>query len=52
MRTDHDTSAFALSTIGHWCDQVGLAGYPDATRLLITAHGGGSNSYQTRQCKT
>ena len=50
--TDHDTAAFAVATIGHWWDQVGRAGYPDATRLLITADGGGSNGYRTRQWKT
>jgi hypothetical protein len=45
--TDHDTAAFAVATIGHWWDQVGRAAYPDATRLLITADGGGSNGYRT-----
>lgn len=50
--TDHDTAAFAVATIGQWWDQVGRAAYPDATRLLITADGGGSNGYRTRQWKT
>ena len=50
--TDHDTAAFAVATIGHWWTQVGRAAYPDATRLLITADGGGSNGYRTRQWKT
>jgi transposase len=50
--TDHDTAAFAVATIGHWWDQVGRAAYPDATRLLITADGGGSNGHRTRQWKT
>ena len=50
--TDHDTAAFAVATIGHWWDQVGRAAYPAATRLLITADGGGSNGYRTRQWKT
>lgn len=30
----------------------GRAPYPDAARLLITADGGGSNGYRTRQWKT
>ncbi len=50
--TDHDTAAFAVATIGHWWTQVGRVTYPDATRLLITADGGGSNGYRTRQWKT
>lgn len=50
--TDHDTAAFAVATIGQWWDQAGRATYPDATRLLITADGGGSNGYRTRQWKT
>jgi hypothetical protein len=50
--TDHDTAAFAVATIGHWWDQIGRAAYPGATRLLITADGGGSNGYRTRQWKT
>jgi transposase len=50
--TDHDTAAFAVATIGQWWDQVGRATYPGATRLLITADGGGSNGYRTRQWKT
>ena len=31
---------------------VGSQTYPDATRLLITADGGGSNGYRTRLWKT
>jgi hypothetical protein len=50
--TDHDTAAFAVATIAHWWDQIGQATYPNATRLLITADGGGSNGYRTRQWKT
>jgi len=50
--TDHDTAAFAVATIGQWWDQVGRAAYPGATRLLITADGGGSNGYRTRPWKT
>ena len=49
---DHDTSAFAVNTIRSWWRTVGHCTYPDATRLLITADGGGSNGYRTRQWKT
>ena len=40
---DHDTAAFAVNSIRQWWQAVGRARYPDATRLLITADGGGSN---------
>jgi hypothetical protein len=50
--TDHDTAAFAVATIARWWDAVGKPAYPDATKLLITADGGGSNGYRTRQWKT
>ena len=33
-------------------DTIGPAGYPHASRLLITADGGGSNGYRTRLWKT
>ena len=50
--TDHDTAAFAVSTIRAWFDQVGNAAYPGATKLLICADGGGSNGYRLRAWKT
>jgi len=49
---DHDTSAFAVNTIRSWWNTVGRHTYPGATRLLITADGGGSNGYRTRLWKT
>jgi len=49
--SDHDTAAFAAATIGRWWDLVGSRAYPAATRLLITADSGGSNSYRTRLWK-
>ena len=49
---DHDTSAFAVNTIRYWWNTVGRHPYPGATRLLITADGGGSNGYRTRLWKT
>jgi hypothetical protein len=45
---DHDTAAFAVATIRHWWEQSGRSRYPEATRLLITADGGGSNGVRTR----
>jgi len=48
---DHDTSSFAVATIRRWWQMMGANAYPDATRLLITADSGGSNSYRTRLWK-
>ena len=50
--TDHDTAQFAVSTIRTWWDKAGRQACPGATRLLITADGGGSNGYRTRLWKT
>ena len=52
MGTDHDTAAFAVETIRRWWHSAGSDFYPDASRLLITADGGGSNGYRTRLWKT
>jgi len=43
--TDHDTAAFAVNTIRSWWQATGRVAYPGATRLLVTADGGGSNGY-------
>jgi hypothetical protein len=48
---DGDTAAFAVSSIGRWWDQVGSLAYPEATRLLVTADSGGSNSSRSRLWK-
>lgn len=50
--TDHDTAAFAVSSIRRWWQARGRHDYPGARRLLITADGGGSNGYRTRGWKT
>jgi hypothetical protein len=50
--TDHDTSAFAVETIRRWWNTMGVNTYPNATRVMITADGGGSNGYRTRLWKT
>jgi len=48
---DHDTAAFAVHSIRRWWRDMGRARYPDATRLLITADGGGSNGSRLRLWK-
>jgi Rhodopirellula transposase DDE domain len=48
---DHDTAAFAVAAIGRWWEMVGAVAYPKASRLLITADAGGSNSYRNRLWK-
>jgi hypothetical protein len=49
--TDHDTAAFAVSTIRRWWMAMGQPLYPHAQRLLITADGGGSNGSRNRLWK-
>jgi hypothetical protein len=48
---DHDTAAFAVTTIQHWWEQMGQPQYPAATRLLICADSGGSNSSRCKLWK-
>ncbi|MGH9089701.1 MAG: ISAzo13 family transposase, partial [Acidimicrobiales bacterium] len=48
---DHDTPAFAVASIARWWERMGKARYPKATRLMITADAGGSNSYRSRAFK-
>jgi hypothetical protein len=43
---DHDTSVFAVATIGKWWQSMGKDKYPDAHRIFITADGGGSNGHR------
>ena len=50
--TDHDTSVFAVESIRRWWRARGQEDYPDASRLLITADAGGSNSYRYRVWKS
>jgi hypothetical protein len=49
--TDHDTGAFAVSSIRGWWRFEGRQLYPDANTLLITADGGGSNGSRLRLWK-
>ena len=49
--TDHDTASFAVHAIGRWWLTMGQIRYPNATRLLVTADGGGSNGHRVRLWK-
>jgi Rhodopirellula transposase DDE domain len=47
----HDTAQFAARTIRLWWQDMGQWRFPHARELLITADGGGSNSYRCRLWK-
>jgi transposase len=49
--TDHDTASFAVHAIRRWWKTMGKKRHPDATRLMISADGGGSNGYRVRLWK-
>jgi hypothetical protein len=49
--TDHDTASFAVNAIRRWWRTMGKKRHPTATRLMITADGGGSNGYRVRLWK-
>ena len=44
----HDTAQFAVAAIRRWWMKLGKRRYPKATRLMVTADSGGSNSPRTR----
>ena len=46
-----DTSEFAVESIRRWWNEMGRPRYPDATELLVTADGGGSNGSRVRLWK-
>jgi len=46
-----DTAQFAVASIASWWQQLGLAAYPAASSLMITADSGGSNSARGRLWK-
>ena len=48
---DHETSQFAVNSIGAWWEHLGRERYPNAKTLTITADCGGSNSNRTRLWK-
>jgi hypothetical protein len=49
--TDHDTASFAVHAIRRWWRTMGKQRHPKATRLMISADGGGSNGYRIRLWK-
>jgi hypothetical protein len=49
--TDHDTASFAVQAIRRWWRSMGKKRHPKATRLMISADGGGSNGYRVRLWK-
>lgn len=49
--TDKDTAMFAVESIRRWWYNLGKNNYPNATEILITADGGGSNGSRTRLWK-
>ena len=49
---DHDTSVFAVESVRAWWYRMGKERYGNASKLLITADGGGSNGYRRRAWKT
>jgi len=46
-----DTAKFAVQSIRTWWHRMGKSTYPNATKLLITADGGGSNGHRVRLWK-
>ena len=48
---DHDTAPFAANSIRRWWEQMGRRRFPRAGELLVTADGGGSNSFRSRRWK-
>jgi hypothetical protein len=48
---DHDTAEFAAASICRWWQMMGARRFPRATKLLVTADGGGSNSSRNRLWK-
>lgn len=49
--SDNDTASFAVHAIDRWWLTMGKDRYSNATRLLVTADGGGSNGYRIRMWK-
>jgi len=48
---DHDTAAFAATTVRRWWQDLGAKAYPQARTLLIVADSGGSNGTRVRLWK-
>jgi transposase len=48
---DHETAQFAVESIRRWWKRCGKGLYPEASELLITADGGGSNGVRNKLWK-
>ena len=48
---DHDTALFATASVRRWWQEMGARRFPQATKLMITADGGGSNGSRNRLWK-
>ena len=48
---DNDTAQFSVNSIRRWLDVMGRERYPNTSRLMITADGGGSNGSRVRLFK-
>ena len=48
---DHDTALFATASIRRWWQEMGAKRFPRASKLMIMADGGGSNSSRNRLWK-
>jgi hypothetical protein len=48
---DHDTAQFATASVRRWWQEMGAGRFPRATKLMITADGGGSNGSHNRLWK-
>jgi len=48
---DHETAEFAVESISRWWKRCGKGLYPQASELLITADGGGSNGVRNKLWK-
>src|SRR6266487_794281 len=48
---DHETAEFAVESIRRWWKRCGKGLYPEASELLITADGGGSNGVRNKLWK-
>ncbi|GFO97345.1 transposase [groundwater metagenome] len=49
--TDNDTAEFAVETIRRWWKTMGILSYSNASKLMITADGGGSNGSRVKLWK-
>jgi hypothetical protein len=48
---DHDTARFATASVRRWWQEMGASRFAQATKLMITADGGGSNGSRNRLWK-